>query len=133
MSAEVVESEVATRGPASIGPVGVLRGVVTVIALFLGYKIVPFYYYYYDIKTYCAQVIRDPAAVSDEEIRAKVLARVRQHGIEKDSRDIRVQRIGGRIKVWVDYEEPLDVWVGDNRRTIFTFHFSPSAERVYDE
>ena len=128
-----MESEVATRAPSSKGPLGILRGLGIVIVLFLGYKVVPFYYYYYDIKTYCAQVIREPAVVSDEEIRTKVFALVRQHGIDKDARDIRVQRIGGRIKVWVDYEESLDVWVGDKRITLFTFPFSPSAERVYEE
>lgn len=104
-----------------------------VIVLFLGYKVVPFYYYYYDIKAYCAQVIREAAVMSDDEIRAKLLALVRQHGIDKDAQDIRVQRIGSRVKVWVEYEESLDVWIGEKRVTLCTLAFSPSAERVFDE
>lgn len=133
MSTELVEPGVATSAPSVGGLRGVLRGMAIVVALFLGYKVVPFYYYYYDLKSYCAQVIREAAVTSDDEIRAKVLAVVRQHGIEKDARDIRVQRIGGRIKVWVDYKESLDVWVAGERLTLFTFAFSPSAERVYEE
>jgi hypothetical protein len=133
MNTEVVEPGVPTTAPSSGGLIGVLRGVALIIALFLGYKVVPFYYYYYDLKSYFAQVIREAEGASDDDIRAKVLAMVRQHGIGSDARDIRVQRIGNRIKVWVDYHESLDVWVAGKRVTLFTFAFSPSAERVFDE
>jgi len=98
------------------------------VVLFLGYKVVPFYYYYFDIKTNCAQVLRNAAVRSDEELRREWLEVVRSNGIEKDARDIGIQRIGGRVKMWLNYQELLDISLMGRSFTLYTFDFTPSAE-----
>lgn len=98
------------------------------ILLFVGYKVVPFYYYYFDIKSNCAQVLQNADVRSDEELRREWLEVIRSHGIEKEPRDIGIQRIGGRIKMWLNYQEELDVSLLGHHVTLYTFDFIPSAE-----
>ena len=100
----------------------------TAVVLFLGYKVVPFYYYYFDIKSKCAQVLRNATVRSDEELRREWLEVVRSHGIEKEPRDIGIQRIGGRVKMWLNYQEPLDVSLMGRSFTLYSFDFTPAAE-----
>lgn len=104
-----------------------------VLVLFLGYKIVPFYYYYFDIQSNCAQVLRNAAVESDEELRRDLVEVVRRNGIEKEARDIGIQRIGGRIKIWLNYQEDLEVSLMGKSFTLYRFYFTPTAEGVYEE
>ena len=103
------------------------------LVLFLGYKVVPFYYYYFDIQSNCAQVVRNAAVESDEELRRDLLEVVRRNGLEKEARDIGIQRIGGRIKIWLNYQEDLEVSLMGRSFTLYSFDFTPTAERVYEE
>ncbi len=103
------------------------------MALFLGYKVVPFYYYYYDLKSNCSQVLRNAAVESDEELRRDLLEVAQKHGIEVTARDIGIQRVGSRIKIWLKYQEHLDVSFKGRTITLYTFDFTPSAERVVAE
>jgi hypothetical protein len=110
-----------------------LRLGLTFAALFLGYKVVPFYYYYFEIKSNCVQVLRNAAVRSDEELRREWLDVVRSHGIDKEPRDIGIQRIGGRVKMWLNYQEPLDVFLMGRRVTLYSFDFTPSADVEVEE
>jgi hypothetical protein len=105
-----------------------LRLGLIVLTLFLGYKVVPFYYYYFDIKSNCAQVLRNAEVHSDEELRREWLEVIRGHGIEKESRDIGIQRIGGQVKMWLNYQESLEVSLLGRSVTLYTFDFTPSAK-----
>ena len=103
------------------------------MALLLGYKVLPFYYYYFDIKSNCSQVLRNAAVESDEELRRDLLEVAERHGIEATARDIGIQRVGSRIKIWLNYKERLEVSFKGMTVTLYTFDFTPSAERVVAE
>lgn len=103
------------------------------VALLLGYKVLPFYYYYFDIKSNCSQVLRNAAVESDEELRRDLLEVAERHGIEATARDIGIQRVGSRIKIWLNYKERLEVSFKGMTVTLYTFDFTPSAERVVAE
>ena len=104
-----------------------------ILVLFLGYKVVPFYYYYFDIQSNCAQLLRNAAVESDEELRRDLIEVVRRNGIDKEARDIGIQRIGGRIKIWLNYQEDLEVSLMGKSLTLYRFDFTPTAEGVYEE
>ena len=104
-----------------------------ILVLFLGYKVVPFYYYYFDIQSNCAQLLRNAAVESDEELRRDLIEVVRRNGIDKEARDIGIQRIGGRIKIWLNYQEDLEVSLMGKSFTLYRFDFTPTAEGVYEE
>jgi hypothetical protein len=92
---------------------------------------VPFYYYYYDLKAVCASVTRNAEVESDEEIRRALRESVRRVGIEDGASEIGIQRVGDRIRVWISYEEVLEVSFVGRRFTLYRFRFMPSAERRY--
>ena len=126
-----VPLEVAPKKPA-VGGRG-RRLVAVALVLFLGYKILPFYYYYFDIKSNCSQVLLNAAVKSDEELRRDLLEVLLRHGIEVGARDIGIQRVGSRIKIWLNYQEPLEVSLMGKSFTLYTFDFTPSAERLIEE
>jgi len=110
-----------------------VRFCLAALVLFFGYKVVPFYYYYFDIKSNCAQVLRNAAVRSDEELRREWLEVIRSYGIEKEPRDIGIQRIGGRVKMWLNYQELLDVTLMGRSFILYSFDFTPSAEVGVEE
>lgn len=110
-----------------------LRLVVVALILFLGYKVVPLYYYYFDLKSNCSRVLRNASVESDEELRRDLLEVAQRHGVEATTRDIGIQRVGSRIKIWLHYQERLEVAFKGRALTLYTFDFTPSAERVVGE
>lgn len=110
-----------------------VRLVVLALLVFLGYKVVPFYYYYYDLKSNCSQLLRNAAVLSDEELRRDLVEVAQRHGVEATPRDIGIQRVGSRIKIWLHYQEHLDVTFKGRTLTLYTFDFTPSAEQVLGE
>jgi len=138
MAVEVVEeADVPVEEPKQVSQPRrgspLIRLGLTAAVLFLGYKIVPFYYYYFDIQSNCAQLLRNAAVESDEELRRDLIEVVRRNGIEKEPRDIGIQRIGGRIKIWLNYQEDLEVSLLGKSFTLYRFDFTPTAEGVYEE
>lgn len=108
-----------------------LRWFGLIVGLLAAYKVLPLYYYYFDLKVRCAHAIQDAEIESDEEIRRKLLVVIDQYGIPATIRDIQIRREGGRIRISVPYEEKFQVSILGNSVTLFSFSFSPSAERVY--
>lgn len=133
MSAEVVSGLSPVTKPNSRTPRPLLRIGCAAIVVFLGYKIIPFYYYYFDLKSNAAQVIKNAAVESDDEIRRSLFEVVKRNGVSVDPREIRIQRNGGRIRIWMSYKEVLDVAVFGRTVELYTFEFVPSAERSYEE
>jgi hypothetical protein len=110
-----------------------LRAVTLCLLIFLGYKVVPFYYYYFDLKRNCGQLLKNAAVESDEELRRDLVEVAQRHGVEVTPRDIGIQRVGSRIKIWLHYQEHLDVTFKGMTFTLYTFDFTPTAERVLGE
>jgi hypothetical protein len=110
-----------------------LRLVALTLLVFLGYKVVPFYYYYFDLKSNCSQLLRNAAVLSDEELRRDLVEVAQRHGVEVTPRDIGIQRVGSRIKIWLHYQEHLDITFKGRALTLYTFDFTPSAEQVLGE
>jgi hypothetical protein len=99
----------------------------------IGYELIPIYYYYFDFKASCSIVLRDAAVQSDEEIKRGIVEALREKGLEKQPRDIGVQRIGRRVKVWFSYTTPIQVSVNGRTVTLMNLEFTPSAEGVVSE
>ncbi len=108
-----------------------LRWLGVLVALVVACKVLPLYYYYFDLKVRCARALQDAEIESDEEIRRELLVVIDQYGIPATIRDIQIRREGGRIRISVPYEEKFQLSIFGKPVTLFSFSFSPSAERVY--
>ena len=107
------------------------KAVLFLVGVLAAYRAVPIYYYYFDLKVSCRQVLRDAEIESDEEIKMKLLDVIERHGIPASARDIQVRRGEGKIWIAVPYQEYIQVTILGKTLTLFSFSFSPSAERVY--
>lgn len=110
----------------------VVGGALLAVVGWLGYKLVPLYYYYLDLRNHFAQVIGEQGAVaSDEEIR-RILGRViKRHGIPAEERDITVLRSGSEMVITLAYREKLELSLVGYRWTVYTFDLVASAHGQY--
>jgi hypothetical protein len=138
MSDAVVEQH-GTVPPPSVDPLPQKRvrrpvfgkTLVVLMGILAAYKAIPIYYYYFDLKVSCGQVLQDAEIESDEEIKMRLLDVIERHGIPASARDIQVRRGEGKIWIAVPYQEDIQVTILGETLTLFSFSFSPSAEKVY--
>jgi len=106
--------------------------VLLVVIGWLGYKLVPIYYYHLDLQNQVAQVIRDQGAVlADEEIRRIVGKIITSYGIPAEERDVTIERGQAGMRVELPYRERLTVELVGRTWSIFDFQLVASAEGRY--
>lgn len=108
-----------------------VKGLLWVGLAVAAYKFIPIYYYYLELRMTCSRVLRDAEIESDEEIRLRMVDAMERHGFSVSARDIQVDRGGGKISIVAPYREDMIVNLLGRPVRIFSFSFSPSAERVY--
>jgi len=108
-----------------------VRGTLWVMLALAAYKFIPIYYYYLELRMTCSRVLRDAEIESDEEIRLRMVDAMERHGVSVLARDIQVNRGGGKISIVAPYREDMTLNFLGRPVRIFSFSFSPSAERVY--
>jgi len=95
---------------------------------FVVYEVLPFYYYYYDLKSQMQRAIASAAVETDEEIRRSLMAVVKRHGIVCGERDLQVARTGDAIKISLQYKEPLTLPLFQRDVSLHDFEFNAEAE-----
>lgn len=105
-----------------------LRVGVGAVLVVLSYQLITMYYYYYDFKAVCSLALRSAAVESDEELKRNIVDVLQERGISKQPRDIGVQRLGRRIRVWFTYKAPVQLSFGGRSLNLFELEFTPSAE-----
>lgn len=101
------------------------------VGCYLLYAVVPFYYYYFDLKNHMRRAISVAAVESDEEIRRSLMAVVRRHGISCGDRDLQVSRQGDTIELGLSYTEGVKVAMFGREATLWTLAFDASAKGRY--
>jgi hypothetical protein len=103
-----------------------------VIIGWLGYKLVPIWYYYLDLRNQFNQVIRAQGAVlADEEIRRIVATLIKSHGIPAEERNVRIERTQAGMKIELPYRERLTIEFLGQRLSVLDFQLVASAEGRY--
>lgn len=137
MSESVVPQEgvVAPAPAASTGKQAkkspLVRGALCLVVALAAYKLIPVYYFYLDLRVSCARALRDAEIESDEEIKLKMVEAFERHGIVAVARDIQIRRGEGKISIMAPYQEDIHLNFLGTPIRVFSFSFSPSAERVY--
>lgn len=99
--------------------------------VYVGYKVLPFYYDYYEILGLMEEQASKSGVLSDLEMRNTILARIRKLGIPIGHEDnLRIQRVGSHTRIEFRYKEVLDVDFGNGRYyKLWVFDFHPYADR----
>ncbi len=110
----------------------VALGLLLAVSGWLGYKLVPLYYYYLDLRNQFAQVIGEQGAVaSDEEIRRIVGRVIKRHGIPAEERDVAIQRDETLMTIELPYREKLELSLLGYNLTLWQFELVAAARERY--
>jgi hypothetical protein len=110
----------------------VALGLLLAVSGWLGYKMVPLYYYYLDLRNQFAQVIGEQGAVaSDEEIRRIVGRVIKRHGIPAEERDVAIQRDEAVMTIELPYREKLELSLMGYNLVLWQFELVATAQGRY--
>lgn len=102
--------------------------------VFVSAQVFPFYYNYYEIQGLMEAQVAKGAEFSDEEIRRSLWERIQKLDIPLSEADeIKISRYNGKINIEFDYQEVLTLEIGEQLYDLYTFDFSPQAERTLAE
>ena len=104
------------------------------LALFLSvfgytaYYVGSFYYYFYEIQNQIASAAKVASIDSNVVLRRKIWYHVKKLGLPVVAKDLRIDRYGNGIRIWLKYTEVFSVpWKG-KKHVIHKFHFNAHAE-----
>ncbi len=106
----------------------VVFGALLAVVVFVAYNVLPFYYYYFDLKNQFQQVIRVASVDTDEEIRRKIMVFIKQYGVPIDPEDLRIERYDDTMKISLKYTEIFYVTFRGKEYTIHKFNFDATTE-----
>lgn len=75
------------------------------LLIFCAFKIIPFYYYFFEIQNQMRQAVRLAATESDEIIRKKIENHIKANELPVKSEDLRIVREGRNIQISLKYSE----------------------------
>jgi hypothetical protein len=93
----------------------------------IAYQVVPWYYYYFNLRNQMATIIKNGAIESDEELKVKLAAMVAEVGIKSRSRDFVIERSSDAIRARLRYTERCAVSLMGRRIELFSMDFNLSA------
>ncbi|MBN8548884.1 MAG: hypothetical protein J0M12_06180 [Deltaproteobacteria bacterium] len=106
-------------------------GTILAALVYSGYKILPFYYCYFEITNQFEQVIRVASEYNDREIREKLWYHIKKLELPVEPDDLKIQREAGKMRISMPYEEIFYVtWQGKDY-DIYKFEFQAYAEGAY--
>lgn len=106
-------------------------GTILFVVGWSAYHIMPFYYYFFELKNNMEQLAQMAGEFEDEEIRKKIKMKIKELEIPADPERLIVSRYDGIMKISLPYEEVLYfTWDGKDH-DLYVFKFLAEAERRY--
>jgi hypothetical protein len=99
--------------------------------LFCAYKVLPFYYYYYELQNQMAAAIRTASVYNDAEIRKKLWTQIKWMQIPAKPEALKIERFDGRMRISLPYSEVFYITWQDKEYDIHTFDFIAQEEGKY--
>ena len=118
------------RGLGALGNVVLL----TFLSLFIysAYRVLPFYYYYFELRNQMAAITANATGVGDVEIRKRVAKVVEELGIPAAGDEVVIERLPNAVRVKLTYEELFYVEFFGRSYDIWRFPFIAEAEGYLD-
>lgn len=117
------------RGERGAGCLTVLVfGAIVGAVVFVGYRVIPIFYNYYDLQNQFAGAIRSADIESDGEIRRRLQRQIEEMGISANPDRLVIDRRGGMMRIHLRYTEVLYLPWWDGEREVYHFHFTAAAE-----
>ena len=114
-------------------PVNMILVCLAFIAVFILYKVIPFYYYYFEIKNQMIALSKLASMQTDIEIKEKLYEQIKYLKIPATKDDIDIQRTSHKIKITLKYNEIFYITINNKDYDLYVFNFLAKAEnKIYD-
>ena len=98
------------------------------VVAFILYKVIPFYYYYFEIKNQMVAISNLASTQTDSEIKEKIYEQIKFLKIPATKDDIDVQRTSHKIKITLKYNEILYITINNKDYDLYVFNFLAKVE-----
>lgn len=113
----------------------IVISIVVGVLIFVGWNVLPFYYYHQELLGLAEFQAKKAAILSDRKIRQNLTYRIKELGLPLDDEsDLQINRFSGKIIIHYEYEEVFWVNLGEwGEHELWVFPFVVHAEsRVPD-
>lgn len=93
------------------------------IIVFVLYNVIPFYYYYFEIKNQMFKLSNLANEKTDIEIKEKLYAQIKYLKIPARKDDIIITRTRNEIKISLEYNEVFYITIGKKDYDLYIFNF----------
>lgn len=107
---------------------------IIVSSVYVGYQVLPFYYYYHELRGHMQAQAVKAKDFSDAQIRENLMRTIRKMEIPiEDPDDLKINRANGKIYISLEYEEVLYLDLGEDRvYDLWVFPFSAEVDHYLD-
>jgi carbonic anhydrase len=98
---------------------------------FCAYKIIPFYYYYFELQNQMSQLLKLADSTSDLEIRKKLETHIKELEIPVNPSQLQISRDGRKIRASLKYSEIFFISFRGKDYDLREFPFHAYAEEEY--
>lgn len=106
-------------------------GFIICLSLYVGSKVLPFYFYYYELESHMQTLVKVAGSNSDKELRQKLNYHIKKMGIPVREDDLIIVRTPGKISFSLEYEEVFYFDWKDKTYELYVFPFTAEAEGAY--
>ena len=101
------------------------------LLLFCAFKIIPFYYYFFEVQNQMRQAIKLAASESDETIRKKIEAHIKANELPVKPENFKISRDGRTIQISLKYSEIFYITFRGRDYDLHEFKFHAFASGPY--
>lgn len=117
---------------AGIGKITLVVLLCSLLALFYSvFKVLPFYYYYYELRNHAESLARVSDDLSDEQLRQKMEEKMKELGIPAKTEDLVVERYLSQLRISLSYREEFYVKFRGKEHILRVFPFKIDVRRDY--
>ena len=109
-------------------PIIIMLSIIAFLIILILYKIIPLYYYYFEIQNQMITLSKDAAIKTDLEIKEKLHEQIKYLQIPATKDDIAIQRSGAKIKITIKYKEVIYFTINNKDYDLFVLNFSPTVK-----
>ncbi len=121
-----------TRRETGIGKFTLLFfGTIFGVIFYSAFKIIPFYYYFYELRNHAESIARVSDELTDDEIRARMVQRMKELGIPADPESLVVERYMSQLRIELAYQEEFYITFKGKDHIIKVFPFKIDVRTNY--
>lgn len=103
-------------------------GAILAALLYSTYKILPFYYCFYELQSQMDQIVKVASVKTDQEIRTQLQSHIKKLEIPVEPAQLKIVRENGIIKIGLKWQEVFYLTFREKDYDIHTFDFHAYAQ-----